>query len=476
MLKPSPRLPMRFRFREALKAAFRFPGQRSSPYGYGGGSGYGGWLGGWVGLQPGSRYDFAKECGPLFLNGIVLAAINRFSLLWNEAPLVVYRPRQGDKPEMLKEHPALDLLAKPNDDYDDTVLWGSSMLSLLCAGNGYWIKELAGAGNLVRLQYVPDQFIEPYWTSNTEYITGYMYRVDGKPEPVPRDRVVHLRWMVSNPGNFRKGLSPLAAELKSIAIDNEVSNYTASILRNMGVPGLILCPAADFEILPHQAEAIKAMIRERFGGDNRGDSMVLDLPVKVDKPGFSPEELALDSIVRQPVPRICAALQIDPMVLGYESPSKTYANMDAALEAAYELTIIPLHSAISSQMTEQVMPWVVGAAQGDYFGRDYSAVRCLQDDADQVYKRNTDAVGGPWLTRNEAREMLGLPPVEGGDELYPPKGAGLGMGQPGQEGQPSVPRAASLSPTQVAKQAAIAAKWRVRAEERRQLAASNGHS
>lgn len=468
MLRSSQRLPLRSRVSAALKA-FRFPGQRSSSYG--GGGGWPGWLGGWFGLQAGSRYDWAKEVGPVYMNGIVLAAINRFALLWNEAPLVVYRPRRGDKPEMLKAHPALDLLAKPNDDYDDTVLWGSSILSLLTAGNGYWIKEYAGAGNVARLQYVPDQFIEPYWTSNTEYITGYKYWVDGRPEPIPRDRVVHLRWMVANPANFRKGLAPLAAELRSIAIDNEVSNYTASILRNMGIPGVIICPKDEnTEVTPAQAEEIKKLYVERFTGDTRGAPFVPSLRVDVHSPGYSPEQMALDKIVDQPVPRICAALHIDPMVLGYSSPSKTFSNYREAMEAAYEQALVPLHSAINSQMTEQIMPWVVGAREGDYFGRDYSEVRALAEDVNEQYKRLSEAVKSGWLTPNDCRLQAGLEKIEGGDELHKPMG-GMGGGF-GQEGQGGVPRAASLSPAQVA----VAAKWRQRREERLALPGANGRA
>lgn len=464
MLRASSRLPITSRIAAAFKR-FRFPGGRSSATGFGS-TWPGGW--GWFGLSGASRYNYAKEVSPVWLNGVVLAAVNRFALLWNEAPLVVYRARRGDKPEMLKEHPALDLLAKPNDDYDDTVLWGSSMLSLLCAGNGYWVKEYAGAGNVVRLQYVPDHFMEPYWTSNTEYITGYKYWIDGKPEPIPRDRVVHLRWMVSDPSNFRKGLAPLAGELRSIAIDNEVGNYTASILRNMGIPGVIIAPKDSMtEVTPDQAEVIKRLYRERFTGDNRGEPFVPSLPIDVHAPSFSPEQMALDKIVDQPVPRICAALQVDPMVLGYPSPNKTYGNFKEAMESAYERTLIPLHAAVSSQMTEQIMPWVVGARDGDYFGRDYSEVRSLQEDADALYKRLSEAVKAGWLRPNDARLQVGLEEIEGGDELHKPMG-GMGGGF-GDGGQPSA-RAASLSPAQ----AAISAKWRARAAERLALSA-NGH-
>jgi hypothetical protein len=184
------------------------------------------------------------------------------------------------------------------------------------------------------------------------------------------------------------------------------------------------------------------------------------LPIEVNAPGYSPEQMALGAIVDQPVPRICAALRIDPMVLGYASPSKTYANMKQAMEGAYELTLIPLHSAIDSQMTEQIMPDVLGARDGDFFGRDYGEVRCLTEDADAKYKRLTAATGGAFLSVNEAREELGFPPIEGGDELRQPMQPGSANER--EEENTPLRRAASLSTVKEE----IVTKWRQRARVR----------
>jgi hypothetical protein len=42
---------------------------------------------------------------------------------------------------------------------------------------------------------------------------------------------------------------------------------------------------------------------------------------------------------------------------------------------------------------------------------DLSAVPALQEDETPKYQRQTAAVGGPWLTPNEARAMAGLKPL-----------------------------------------------------------------
>jgi hypothetical protein len=38
------------------------------------------------------------------------------------------------------------------------------------------------------------------------------------------------------------------------------------------------------------------------------------------------------------------------------------------------------------------------------------------------------SVGGPWKAPNEARADLGLPPIAGGDVLYPPRSTPPGGG------------------------------------------------
>ena len=47
----------------------------------------------------------------------------------------------------------------------------------------------------------------------------------------------------------------------------------------------------------------------------------------------------------------------------------------------------------------------------------HSAVWALREDQDALYRRVGEAVGGGWLTANEARAAVGLPALPGGDAL-----------------------------------------------------------
>jgi HK97 family phage portal protein len=451
---------------------FRFPNSASGG-GYGSGYGYG-WGSGF-GLLPGTDYDYVKASGICWHNGIVMTALGWICGAFPEAKLVIHRPRKNDKPEVITDHPALDLIATPNADYDDVVLFGGLLLSMIGGnGNGYLFKQRAGMTNVRGLQYIPHYMIRPQYPSDgTDYIRGYLYQTDGKQFLYPESEVVHLknpRWPM-DPANTRMAMHPLLGELRSVANDNEERSFSAAMLRNMGWPGALLSPKnPEQSFTAEQNEQLKSGWKSRVSGDNRGMPFASTIPIDVHAFAFSPEQLATDKLARMNIARICAIIGIDPLALGLPSDTKTYSNVEQARKAAYQNMLMPLQAAMASQLTRQLIKTndLLSCPDTDRFGWDYSEVACLQESIDEQYKRLSEAVKAGWISPNDARIQVGLEEIEGGDELRPAPGMGGGMGQ---EGQPPVPRAASLSP----KQAAIAERWQVRAEERRQLAL-NGHS
>lgn len=121
------------------------------------------------------------------------------------------------------------------------------------------------------------------------------------------------------------------------------------------------------------------------------------------------------------------------------------------------------HRAKDQQLTERLMPVIVGAKPGDELARDYSNVQALQEDTSELFKRGTSAVGGPWLTPNEQRVAVGLPPIEGGDVLYPPRGLSPALSATDTPG-PELEKAREL-------RAMVGARWRAM-----RAIASNGHT
>ena len=95
--------------------------------------------------------------------------------------------------------------------------------------------------------------------------------------------------------------------------------------------------------------------------------------------------------------------------------SQTYANVAEARLALYEETIIPLARRIESDLNEWLMPHF-----GDevYFEYDIDEIPAIAERRRRTYENVVSGVREGILTRNEARERLGLGEIEGGDDVY----------------------------------------------------------
>lgn len=374
---------------------------------------------------PGSEFDYRTEAGNLWENGVVLAIIKWVCRNYHEARLVVERPDADGKAVIAYFHPIIDLLENPSEDFDQTALEAGYVLSYACDGNAYLVKVRGEFGNVVGMHYVPHFMMTPYWPKDgSEFITGYIYRVNGQTYLIPKSEVVHLRDGL-DPLNTRKGLAAFSAVLREICTDNEAATFSAALLRNSGVPTVVFSPKdINIEPLsPQQIEQYKRDYVETLRGENVGEPWVNGIPIDMHVPGFSPEQLVLDKVRSIPVERICAAFGLDPMVLSLPSTNKTYSNYQAAKVAAYDACVKPLHRVIDSQMTRQLMPDMIGTSQTpvtpkDRLARDYTCVAALAEDVDQLHKRWRENYSMGVVTRKTALERIGEPADDARDDVY----------------------------------------------------------
>jgi HK97 family phage portal protein len=392
------------RIKAAVKA-FQFGGWDSSG---GIGSGYP-W---WGALLPGAKLDYQSEVGELWKNSAVAACVGFIARTFPEAPIQICR-HGGLDGDNVDGHPLASLLEAPNGDYSGPLLWMATLLSWTVSGNAYWVKLRGGggAGRVMGLYYVPHFQIAPQWpTDGSEYISHYLYQVDGRQVRLPREDVVHFRNGL-DPSNYRLGLSPLASVLREVVTDNEASTYAASILRNMGVPGIVITPKNDDAVLlDGDAEAIKRKFMARFTGDERGKPLVMSVPLDLHFPGFSPSDLMLDKVRDIPEERICAVLGIPPSVVGLGAglDNLTYNNLEQARRIAYENNIIPTQRLFAAELTSQLLPDFESDSDELYVRFDNRQVHCLQDDLGDLYTRVGTAFEQGLITRDEARAMIGV--------------------------------------------------------------------
>jgi len=367
----------------------------------------------WSVLLPRTRFDYAKEVGDPSHSNIVVASVNWIARTFPEAPVAVIEESADGSRQRIPGHEMTRLLETPNLFYSGVLLWKATAADCEYTGNSYWLKVRSRAGNVVQLWWAPSFLMEPKWPDDgLTFISHYEYRPDPLKDPViiAEQDVVHFRDDI-DPSNLRKGRSQLSCLMREIFTDEEAANLTASLMRNMGIPGVVLAPkgpgAAPDETA---AEKIKDDFTSKFGGDRRGEPMIMTAPTDITTLSFSPEQLDLKALRRIPEERVSAVIGVPAVVVGLGAglDRSTFTNFSEAREAAYEGKIIPTQKLRAADLKRQLLP--------DFDKRpnldvefDLRNVRVLQPDMDLLFTRMNTAVLGGWAMVSDGRRAVGLP-------------------------------------------------------------------
>ena len=365
--------------------------------------------------MPRTRYNYAREVGDGRGSSVVVAPIKWLQRALTEPILRVRRPTGPDgQLDPVQSHPLLDLLANPNPWYDWTKLLQATIADRETDGNAYWFKVRNGIGTPIELYWLPSRLVTPKRADgSTDFITHYEYSPKGQPIHLAVDDIVHFRQGM-DPKNPLKGESPLKGLLREVFTDDEAANFTASLLRNFGVPGVIISPASGDEGMwtgPEDAKRTKRMFQQSTTGDARGGAIVLTSPTRVEQFGYNPQQMDLRALRRLPEERVSAVMGIPAIVVGFGAglERSTFSNYAEAREAAYDNKVLPDCREIASEIWHQLgrdFESDLGSAVLDF---DMTNVRALQDDEDKLASRMDVGVRGGWVLVSEAREAVGLP-------------------------------------------------------------------
>jgi HK97 family phage portal protein len=370
----------------------------------------------------GSRYDYSREVGDGTGSSTVMAPVLWACRTFPEAPPMLWDKLGNNQFEQIDDHDMLRLLERPNVFYSGSILWMATVADFMVNGDAYWLKEWNRAGTRpVRLWFTPSWMIVPQGSESNPnvFIDHYRYTVDGQPFDLDPSDVVHFRFGL-DPDNPRKGFSPLKSVLKEVYTDDEAARFTASLLRNMGIPGLIVSPDTDSPITQPEAEATKQYMKDKFGGDRRGEPMVMTGRTKVEQFGFSPDQMLLRDLRKVPEERVTAVLGIPASVagLGAGLDRNTFTNYGEARSAAYEQGIIPMQKIMGEDVRFQLLTDFEKDVHPLKFGFDLSQVRVLQEDIYKVTQAHDLAVRGGWEMVSEARRAKGLEVDEDRDNVF----------------------------------------------------------
>lgn len=378
--------------------------------GFGGSTGQS-WNGLWpLEFFPNSKINYGIEAGRLIQSSLVMAAVNWLGRVLPEAPLQVMRADARGKEQPIPNHPAIDLLNRPNLFFSGATLWKAFATSWITSGNVYFIKIRNSFGQVTELWHVPSFMIDPRWPEDgSEFISYYEYQADGAIVRIRVEDVIHFRDGADPDNMGRTGLSPVASVLREVCADNEVAAYQFLILKNSGVPPVVISLKEGAAAVKFDAAAFKQEYMARTTGDRRGEPFVSTRAIELTKLGFNPSELDLKVLRHLPESRFASVIGIAKETLGFGAADEnsTYNNVQQADERSIRTYAKPLWEFIGDELTHQLRR-DVGLRRNHRIGFDLRQIAALQEDQDKLHERASLDLGSGGITVNEYREMIGL--------------------------------------------------------------------
>ena len=382
----------------------------------------------WSLLMNRTRFDYKAEVGDPATNSIVGAVVGWIARNFPEAPVRIVKEGTHEiafMPAATGPGFMLRLLERPNPYYSGVLQWMATIVDWIVEGNGYWFKVRNGVGRVEQLWWLPAHMVRPDWDPRRPgvFITRYLYRVDGVDYEIKPKDIVHFRNGL-DPRNPRRGLSKLNSLLREIFTDDEAANFTASLMRNLGVPGVIIAPANTTAALggamKSDPEAIKTTFMDKFSGDKRGEPMVLTAPTEIKVLSWSPEQMNLTALRRIPEERIAAVLGVPAMVaqLGAGLDHSTFTNYETAAVVAYTQGVISDHRLFAAELEVQLLSEFANTDGLDVWF-DWTKVSAMMAAIAELWKRLEGPATKGLMTRARYKQLVGeAVAADGSDNVY----------------------------------------------------------
>jgi HK97 family phage portal protein len=375
---------------------------------------------------PNSTKDWVGICGDLMLNSIVAISMDYFIRAFSEARPMVYRLIPGSESEYEKypEHPILALLANPQPNLAPSRFWANVITDYKIYGNAY-IRKLRSSTNgpVIGLQFLPSQQVQPVG-NNTEPIVAFNYVVDGNPYAIRPDDIIHIAYG-RDPEDYRLGRSPLMSALREVATDNVASSTAYGLMKNSGMPSLMVGPDASdqtVDISDDDLRTLKKRLQDSFTNENSGSIAVMSGPFKLEKISHSPSDMALDTVRHTPEERITSALGLNCLVLNLSAglQNSTYSNLQEATQSAWNNGVIPLLRVFAESITQNLLDEYIESINGDFFDWDLSEISALKEDDYQEAKKAELLFKAGIIDRAKAKRMVGYEYNPTDEQIYHP--------------------------------------------------------
>jgi HK97 family phage portal protein len=348
----------------------------------------------------------------------VLACIRVLAEGIAQLPLKLYRETaDGLGKEVARDHRLHRLLhRRPNDVQTSFGFRETLMLHAALTGNGYAFKNMIG-GNVVEL--LP---LLPNWmTKLKQSAWDYEWEIrfpDKAPMVVPKSSVFHLHGP-SWDGLLGMDAVMLARDAIGLALASErnVATLQGKAARPPGVLSTEQVLGAE------QTQRVRESWNEAFGGENQNQIAVLEGGFKFTPMGMTAVDAQTQETRRMQIEEICRGFRVFPLMVMQADKTATFASAEQFFLAHRIHTLGPWIERWEQDIDVQLLS--DEEREAGLFAK-MTVQGLLRGDAKTRADYYSRGILDGWMTRNEARMLEDLNPLEGLDEPLRPLNMGMG--------------------------------------------------
>lgn len=337
-----------------------------------------------------------------------------------QLPLKVYTRKGETDRERDRDSTAAKLLWRPNADQTAYELINGLTTELFLMGVGVlWLLPDADSPSGYQLRIIPREWIKDY-KSETNYAPSVLKistNSSGTYIEIPKEEFVMFR--MYNPGNPGGYQSPIAALRQTLNEQVQADRFRTEVWSSSGRFNAYITRPKDVQAWDdEQRKRFVTAFREAWGqgGANAGKMPLLEDGMEIKPYQFNAKEAQYAETKQLSREDVAAAYHVNPSLI-WHTTTQTYASAKDNARALYADCLGPTIQMIQQRINSFLLP-MLGADPDTYVEFDLSEK--LKGSFEERASILQSAVGGPYMTRNEARADNNLPPVDGGDELIVP--------------------------------------------------------
>ena len=335
-------------------------------------------------------------------------------------PLHTYERVSDNERRRVTDHPLPRVLSRPQPHVGAYRFWESVIADGLLYDRWAVLKEWQDDGSLQLIQL-------PSWRLNFQTdplrrVTGAFVWI-GDSEILGQDDngwlPVDLDSLIFDHGYAPRtaGLSPVETLKDLLDEGTEAVQYRRDVWRNGGRASQYISRPMEAQWTPEQRSRFVEGLRKFVkGGAAAGGTMLLEDGMTINNLEMMSLTDAMDLQGRElTAVEVASAFYVAPELIGIREGN--FSNVDAFRQSLYRDSLGPYitawEQAINVGLTDEL-------ADGASLYVEANVEAKLRGSFQEQAQIMQSATGAPWMSRNEARSRLNMPPIEGGDEIVTP--------------------------------------------------------